>query len=83
MLFASRTNVGNKWVQKMKTEWFKMRMSERRLNKLRLYAAIKDTTMTRVVEELIDSLKIPEIGNQVTDPTPASTDGKHRSGVVT
>jgi hypothetical protein len=45
----------------MKTEWFKMRMSERRLNKLRLYAAIKDTTMTRVVEELIDSLKIPEI----------------------
>lgn len=47
----------------MKTEWFKMRMSQRRLNKLRLYAAIKDTTMTRVVEELIDSLKIPEIGN--------------------
>ncbi len=47
----------------MKTEWFKMRMSERRLNKLRLYAGIKDTTMTRVVEELIDSLKIPERGN--------------------
>ena len=45
----------------MKTEWFKMRMSERRLNKLRLYAAIKDKTMTQVVEELIDSLKIPEI----------------------
>ena len=38
-----------------------MRMSERRLNKLRLYAAIKDKTMTQVVEELIDSLKIPEI----------------------
>jgi hypothetical protein len=46
---------------KIKTEWFKMRMSERRLNKLRLYAAIKDKTMTQVVEELIDSLKIPEI----------------------
>jgi hypothetical protein len=45
----------------MKTEWFKMRMSERRLNKLRLYAAIKDTTMTHVIEDLIDSLKIPEI----------------------
>ncbi|MCC5629562.1 hypothetical protein LC613_16510 [Nostoc sphaeroides CHAB 2801] len=47
----------------MKTEWFKMRMSERRLNKLRLYATIKDRTMTHVVEELIDSLKIPERGN--------------------
>jgi len=50
----------------MKTEWFKMRMSERRLNKLRLYAVIKDTTMTRVVEELIDSLKIPERGNSLS-----------------
>lgn len=47
----------------MKTEWFKMRISERRLNKLRLYATIKDTTMTHVIEDLIDSLKIPEIGN--------------------
>ncbi len=47
----------------MKTEWFKMRMSERRLNKLRLYAAIKDTTMTRIVEDLIDSLPITERGN--------------------
>ncbi len=53
----------------MKTQWFKMRMSERRLNKLRLYAAIKDTTMTHVIEDLIDSLKIPETGNQVSDPT--------------
>ncbi|WP_306557920.1 hypothetical protein [Nostoc sp. 'Peltigera malacea cyanobiont' DB3992] len=40
-----------------------MRTSQRRLNKLRLYAAIKDTTMTHVIEDLIDSLKIPEIGN--------------------
>ncbi|MBW4504271.1 MAG: hypothetical protein KME57_33125 [Scytonema hyalinum WJT4-NPBG1] len=47
----------------MKTEWFKMRMSERRLNKLRLYAAMKDTTMTHVIEDLIDSLKIPDRDN--------------------
>jgi hypothetical protein len=48
----------------MKTEWFKMRMSERRLNKLRQYAAAKDTTMTHVIEHLIDSLPITEIGNE-------------------
>ncbi|AFZ11322.1 hypothetical protein Cri9333_0340 [Crinalium epipsammum PCC 9333] len=45
----------------MKTEWFKMRMSIRRLNKLRLYAATKDKTMTQVIEELIDSLPTVEI----------------------
>lgn len=44
---------------KIKTEWFKMRMSERRLNKLRLYAAMKDKTMTQVVEELIDLTRYP------------------------
>lgn len=46
---------------RMKTEWFKMRMSIRRLNKLRLYAATKDKTMTQVIEELIDSLPTVEI----------------------
>ncbi|WP_339374990.1 hypothetical protein [Scytonema sp. HK-05] len=50
-------------------------MSERRLNKLRLYAAIKDTTMTHVIEDLIDSLKIPESDILGTVPTPSSTDG--------
>jgi hypothetical protein len=54
----------------MKTEWFKMRMSERRLNKLRLYAAMKDTTMTHVIEDLIDSLKIPEIDKNEGTPLP-------------
>ncbi|MGB3652236.1 MAG: hypothetical protein WBA41_13625 [Rivularia sp. (in: cyanobacteria)] len=33
-----------------------VRMSQRRLNKLRLYAAYKDKTMTAVLEDLIDSL---------------------------
>jgi hypothetical protein len=52
-----------------------MRMSERRLNKLRLYAAIKDKTMTQVVEELIDSLPTIEIDKKSAIPTPSSTDG--------
>lgn len=38
------------------------------MDKLRLYATMKDTTMTHVVEDLIDSLKIPEIANQGTVP---------------
>lgn len=54
----------------MKTEWFKMGMSERRLNKLRLYAAMKDTTMTHVIEDLIDSLKMPEIDKNEGTPLP-------------
>ncbi|MBD2387716.1 hypothetical protein [Cylindrospermum sp. FACHB-282] len=36
-----------------------IRITERRMNKLRLYAAKKDTTITQVVEELLDTL--PEI----------------------
>ena len=36
-------------------------MSERRLNKLKLYAASKDKTMTAVLEDLIDSLPSEEI----------------------
>ncbi len=47
-----------------------MRMSERRLNKLRLYAAMKDTTMTHVIEDLIDSLKMPEIDKNEGTPLP-------------
>lgn len=56
----------------MKTEWFKMRMSQRRLNKLRLYAATKDKTMTQVVEELIDSLPPIEIDKKSAIPTSSS-----------
>lgn len=36
-----------------------VKVSERRLNKLRVYSVHKDKTMTQVVEELIDSL--PEV----------------------
>ncbi|MEH2417858.1 hypothetical protein [Nostoc sp.] len=47
----------------MKEDYLRIRMSKRRMDKLRLYATMKDTTMTHVIEDLIDSLKIPEIGN--------------------
>lgn len=47
----------------MKDKYIRVRTSERRLNKLRLYAALTEKTMTQVIDELIDSLKIPEIGN--------------------
>ncbi len=42
-------------------------MTERRLNKLRLYAACKDKTMTQVIEECIDSLPSPEIDKNGAD----------------
>ena len=37
-----------------------LRMTERRLNKLRLYAASKEKTMTQLVEDWIDRLPSPE-----------------------
>ena len=36
-----------------------IRISERRLNKLRLLAAEKDKTVTQMVEDLIDTLPEP------------------------
>lgn len=59
----------------MKDAYLRIRMSKRRMDKLRLYASLKDKTMTQVVEELIDSLKIPEIDKNSTVPTSSSTCG--------
>ena len=42
----------------MKNKALNLRISERRLNKLRLYSAQNDKTMTHVIEDFIDSLKI-------------------------
>jgi hypothetical protein len=44
----------------MKKKYFNLRLSERRLNKLRVYAVTHDKTMTQVIEELIDGLSNPE-----------------------
>ncbi|WP_414585792.1 hypothetical protein [Scytonema sp. PCC 10023] len=49
-------------------------MSERRFNKLQLYAVHADKTMTQVVEELIDSLPSIEIDKNGTVPVPALID---------
>jgi hypothetical protein len=47
-----------------------LRISERRLNKLRLYAAYKEKTMTQLVEDWIDRLPSPEIDDSSTTSLP-------------
>ena len=49
------------YTRKMKNKGLRIRISERRLNKLRQYAASKDKTMTAILEDLIDSLPSEEI----------------------
>lgn len=49
----------------MKKKRLEVRLSERRLNKLRLYAASKDKTMTAVIEDIIDSLSSEEIDKRL------------------
>ena len=51
-------------VHKMPKKSLHIRISERRLNKLREYAVSRDKTMTSIIEDLIDSLPdntLPEI----------------------
>lgn len=50
----------------MKNKTLNLRISERRLNKLRLYSAWKDKTMTQILEDFIDSLPTPEIDKNST-----------------
>ena len=52
----------------MSKKGLNLRISERRLNKLRLYAASKEKTMTQLVEDWIDRLPNPEIGNSSSTP---------------
>ncbi len=42
----------------MNKENFTIRLSLKRKNKLKLYAQQKDKTMTQVIEEMIDKLKL-------------------------
>ncbi|MEC4882936.1 MAG: hypothetical protein SAL70_16595, partial [Scytonema sp. PMC 1070.18] len=49
--------------------YLQIRISERRLNKFRLYAVQKDKTMTAIIEDFIDSLKL-ENGNSSTTSLP-------------
>jgi len=47
-------------------------MSERRLNKLRSYAVIKDKTVTQIVEDWVDRLPNTEIVKNNADPLPVN-----------
>jgi len=51
----------------MKNKQLRLRMSERRFNKLKQYAERVDKTMTQVIDELIDTL--PNIKNGDSSPT--------------
>lgn len=42
----------------MNKENFTIRLSQKRRNKLKLYAEQKEKTMTQVIEEMIDKLKL-------------------------
>ncbi len=67
--------MGDFCVPIMKDSRLSLRMSSRRLNKLRKYAALKDKTVTQIVEDWVDRLPNTEIGNQDAVPTSSSTDG--------
>lgn len=54
----------------MKTTRLNVRMSDRRLNKLRSYAAMKDKTVTQIVEDWVDRLPNTEIVKNNADLLP-------------
>jgi hypothetical protein len=56
----------------MEKKGLNLRISERRLNKLRLYAASKEKTMTQLVEDWIDRLPTPENGDSSSTPCPVN-----------
>jgi len=47
----------------MKNKAISIRLSERRLYKLRLYSVQVDKSMTAILDEYIDRLPVTEIGN--------------------
>jgi len=54
-------------VDTMKSKGLHIRISERRLNKLKAYAASKEKTMTQLVEDWIDRLPATE-GLEISVP---------------
>jgi hypothetical protein len=53
----------------MKTKGLHIRISERRLNKIRLYAANKEKTITQIIEDYIDRLPTTEIDDSSDIPS--------------
>jgi hypothetical protein len=62
----------------MKNKALNLRVSERRLNKLRLYASQNDKTMTHVIEDFIDSLKVKNGDSDAGVPANASLSSTHK-----
>ena len=64
--------MGSHFLPIMKESRLNLRISTRRLNKLRLYAVSEDKTITRIVEDWVDSLptqkvEIPHTTNNPVD----------------
>ena len=68
-------------VDDMNKKGLNLRISERRLNKLRLYAATKEKTMTQLVEDWIDRLPNPEIDKNSTTLSQDSPEGNTADSV--
>nr|WP_071588923.1 hypothetical protein [Chlorogloeopsis fritschii] len=56
----------------MKDSRLSVRMSTRRLNKLRQYAANKDKTVTQIIEDWIDRLPSTKNGDFSSTPCPVN-----------
>ena len=52
----------------MKNKRLNLRMSERRMRILPAYAAAKDKTITSLVKDWIDSLKLENVHSLTNDP---------------
>jgi hypothetical protein len=59
----------------MKNKSLRFRMSERRYDKLRLYAVSKEKTMTQLIEDWIDRLPSPKIDDSSIISLPNQPDG--------
>ncbi len=56
----------------MKKNRLDLRLSDRRMNKLRLYSVNQDKSMTRIIEDFIDTLPKQDIGENSTTPLPVN-----------
>ena len=62
--------MGRRCLPIMKESRLNLRISTRRLNKLRLYAVSKEKTVTQIVEDWVDRLPNTETDKNSTAPQP-------------
>ncbi|WP_292752516.1 DUF6364 family protein [Nostoc sp. NMS4] len=58
----------------MKSGRLNLRISERRLEKLKIYAQSKEKTVTQLVEDWIDRLPSPKIDDSLSTSLPNQSD---------